>query len=42
MGINILGMGSYLPEQVLANDDFKKFVDTNDEWITTQIGRAHV
>lgn len=38
MGINILGMGSYLPEQVLANDDFKKFVDTNDEWITTRTG----
>ena len=38
MGINILGMGSYLPEQVLANDDFKKFVDTNDEWITARTG----
>lgn len=38
MGINILGMGSYLPEQVLTNDDFKKFVDTNDEWIRTRTG----
>lgn len=38
MGINILGMGSYLPEQVLVNDDFKKFVDTNDEWIRTRTG----
>ncbi|MBP3380358.1 MAG: ketoacyl-ACP synthase III [Ruminococcus sp.] len=38
MGINILGMGSYLPEQILTNDDFKKFVDTNDEWIRTRTG----
>lgn len=38
MGINILGMGSYLPEQVLTNDDFRKFVDTNDEWIRTRTG----
>ena len=38
MGINILGMGSYLPEQTLTNDDFKKFVDTNDEWIKTRTG----
>ncbi|MDE5855368.1 MAG: ketoacyl-ACP synthase III [Ruminococcus sp.] len=38
MGINILGMGSYLPEQVLTNDDFKKFIDTNDEWIRTRTG----
>lgn len=38
MGVNILGMGSYLPEQVLTNDDLKKFVDTNDEWIRTRTG----
>lgn len=38
MGINIMGMGSYLPEQTLTNDDFKKFIDTNDEWIRTRTG----
>ncbi len=38
MGINILGMGKYLPEQKLKNDDFKKFIDTNDEWIRTRTG----
>lgn len=38
MGINILAMGSYLPEQTLTNDDFVKFVDTNDEWIRTRTG----
>ncbi len=38
MGINILGMGNYVPEQTLVNDDFKKFVETNDEWIRTRTG----
>lgn len=38
MGINILGLGSYVPEQKLKNDDFKKFIDTNDEWIRTRTG----
>ena len=38
MGINILGMGRYLPEQKLTNDDFTRFVDTNDEWIRTRTG----
>ena len=38
MGINILGMGRYLPEQKLTNDDFTKFVETNDEWIRTRTG----
>jgi len=38
MGINILGMGSYVPEQKLSNDDFKKFIDTNDELIRTRTG----
>ncbi|MCC8135231.1 MAG: ketoacyl-ACP synthase III [Ruminococcus sp.] len=38
MGINILGMGSYVPEQKLTNDDFKRFVETNDEWIRTRTG----
>lgn len=38
MGVNILAMGSYLPEQKLTNDDFKKFVETDDEWIRTRTG----
>ena len=38
MGIKILGMGCYLPEQKLTNDDFTRFVDTNDEWIRTRTG----
>lgn len=38
MGINIVGMGMYVPEQKLTNEDFTKFVDTNDEWIRTRTG----
>ena len=38
MGVNILGMGRYVPEQVLTNDDFTRFVETNDEWISTRTG----
>ena len=38
MGINILATGSYVPEQKLLNDDFKRFIDTNDEWIRTRTG----
>lgn len=38
MGISILGMGRYVPEQKLKNDDFTRFVDTNDEWIRTRTG----
>lgn len=40
MGISILGMGSYVPEQTLTNDDFKKFIETDDEWIRTRTGIA--
>ena len=38
MGINILAMGNYIPEQKLKNDDFTRFVETNDEWIRTRTG----
>lgn len=40
MGINILGTGRYVPEQKLTNDDFTRFVETNDEWIRTRTGIA--
>lgn len=38
MGIKLLAMGSYLPEKIMTNDDFAKFLDTNDEWIRTRTG----
>ena len=34
----VTGVGSYLPEQVVTNDDLSKFVDTNDEWIVERTG----
>ncbi len=34
----ILGCGSYLPENVVTNDDLAKKVDTSDEWITARTG----
>lgn len=38
MSIDILGTGSYLPEKIMTNADFEKFVDTSDEWITSRTG----
>jgi 3-oxoacyl-[acyl-carrier-protein] synthase-3 len=34
----ILGVGKYLPENVLTNADLEKMVDTTDEWITSRTG----
>ena len=34
----IIGIGSYLPADVITNDDLSKTLDTNDEWITTRSG----
>jgi 3-oxoacyl-[acyl-carrier-protein] synthase-3 len=34
----IIGIGSYVPEKVLTNNDLEKMVDTNDEWIVTRTG----
>ncbi|MCS7225246.1 MAG: ketoacyl-ACP synthase III, partial [Armatimonadetes bacterium] len=36
--IGILGLGSYLPEKVLTNQDLEKLVDTSDDWIRTRTG----
>lgn len=33
-----LGCGSYLPENVVTNDDLAKTVDTSDEWIVSRSG----
>lgn len=43
--VGIAGVGSYVPERVVTNDDFAKIVDTSDEWITQRTGikeRRHV
>ena len=34
----IVGNGSYVPEQIVTNDDLAKIVETNDEWIRTRTG----
>jgi len=34
----ILGTGSYLPEQVMTNEDWSKRVETSDQWITERTG----
>jgi len=34
----ITGTGSYVPEKVMTNFDFEKFMDTSDEWIRTRTG----
>lgn len=34
----ILGTGSYVPSEILTNNDLAKFVDTSDEWIQTRTG----
>ncbi|WBY64665.1 beta-ketoacyl-ACP synthase III [Thermocaproicibacter melissae] len=38
MSFTITGTGSCLPAFTVQNDDFTKFVDTSDEWITTRTG----
>jgi 3-oxoacyl-[acyl-carrier-protein] synthase-3 len=36
--VGIIGVGEYLPEKILTNQDLEKMVDTSDEWITTRTG----
>ena len=39
MGIQqIISAGSCLPKLVVTNNDLSKFLDTNDEWISTCSG----
>lgn len=34
----IVGVGCYLPERILTNQDLEKLVDTSDEWIFSRTG----
>ena len=41
----IAGLGKYVPENVVTNEDLSKLMDTNDEWITERTGikeRRHI
>lgn len=34
----ITGIGGYVPEYKLTNDELSRMMETNDEWITTRVG----
>lgn len=34
----ITGVGGYVPEYILNNEELSKMMDTSDEWITTRVG----
>lgn len=34
----ITGIGAYVPEDIITNEDLAKIVDTTDEWITSRVG----
>lgn len=34
----IIGLGTYVPENVVTNDDLSKIMDTSDEWIQERTG----
>lgn len=38
MNIGITALGTHVPEKVMTNRDFEKFLDTSDEWITSRTG----
>lgn len=36
--VKIVGTGSYVPQNIVTNNDLAKIVDTNDEWISSRTG----
>ena len=36
--VGIAGLGRYVPERRLTNQDLEKIVDTSDEWIVQRTG----
>lgn len=34
----IIGIGSYLPQRILSNEELEKLVETSDEWIVSRTG----
>ncbi|GMQ59530.1 ketoacyl-ACP synthase III [Vallitalea sediminicola] len=36
--VRIIGTGSYLPDNIVSNDDLSSFVETSDEWISSRTG----
>lgn len=38
ISVGITGVGSYVPDNIITNDDLSKIVDTNNEWIVSRTG----
>src|SRR5262249_55696259 len=38
MGIRITGVGAYVPDRQMTNDDLARMVDTSGEWISSRTG----
>ena len=38
IGVSFKGSGSYVPDQILTNEEISKKVDTSDEWIKSRTG----
>ncbi|MHB8126466.1 MAG: beta-ketoacyl-ACP synthase III [Desulfitobacteriaceae bacterium] len=38
LNTHIVGIGTYVPEKILTNNDLEKIVDTSDEWIQVRTG----
>jgi 3-oxoacyl-[acyl-carrier-protein] synthase-3 len=38
VSISITGLGCYVPERVVTNDELSQYVDTSDEWIRERTG----
>lgn len=36
--VGFVGLGAYVPDRVMTNEDWSKLVDTSDEWITQRTG----
>jgi 3-oxoacyl-[acyl-carrier-protein] synthase-3 len=36
--IGVLGLGAYVPDRVMTNEEWAQHVDTSDEWITARTG----
>ncbi len=37
-GVRIAGIARYAPERIVTNEDFERWLDTSDEWITVRTG----
>lgn len=38
VSVGIIGLGAYVPPDEMSNEDWMKYVDTSDEWISSKTG----